>query len=343
MRFVPAVFRFYLFCLLLCGCDRGPDIVHMKVDRAEIAVPPREKDRMLVAMIPDGDDVWFFRMDGVESAVKEREPNFDAIVRTLKFDGKGETPRWQLPPDWTEEVGQKQFQLATLRPKDNPKGVVIGVSKLARKGLGGDVLANVNRWRGMLGLPIAKEEDLPQFTQGFDVDGRKGLLVDLRGRAGARPPMPQAPPPHNPADEGGNFKYDTPKGWAKVRPNNAIIREQLQVTEGDEKAEITVVLLPGKAGGIAENINRWRGQIKLARIDDPKQMAKEVVEINAGNHHGGLVDLVNTKAAAPNRILGVFIPTEDATLFLKMIGPDALVGRQKANFEAFVKSFTIAG
>lgn len=41
------------------------------------------------------------------------------------------------------------------------------------------------------------------------------------------------------------------------------------------------------------------------------------------------------------RILGVILPQRDKTWFVKMIGPPDLVGRQKANFEAFVKSFRL--
>jgi hypothetical protein len=47
--------------------------------------------------------------------------------------------------------------------------------------------------------------------------------------------------------------------------------------------------------------------------------------------------VANPNSPQPNnRILGVIV---DSTWFIKMSGPDALVGAQKANFESFVKSF----
>ena len=52
------------------------------------------------------------------------------------------------------------------------------------------------------------------------------------------------------------------------------------------------------------------------------------------------VDLANPKGPADkNRTLGVIIPTESATWFVKMTGPHDLVGQHKTEFETFLKSF----
>ncbi len=48
----------------------------------------------------------------------------------------------------------------------------------------GDVggrLANINRWRGQVGLPNATPEDLPGYTEGTDISGHRGLYVRLEG------------------------------------------------------------------------------------------------------------------------------------------------------------------
>ena len=48
----------------------------------------------------------------------------------------------------------------------------------------GDVggrLANINRWRGQVGLEPATPEDLPAYTEGYDISGHRGLYVRLEG------------------------------------------------------------------------------------------------------------------------------------------------------------------
>ena len=48
-------------------------------------------------------------------------------------------------------------------------------------GTGGGLLANVNRWRGQLGLGAIGENDLAKLAQSLDVPGGKGTLVDITG------------------------------------------------------------------------------------------------------------------------------------------------------------------
>jgi hypothetical protein len=48
----------------------------------------------------------------------------------------------------------------------------------------GDVggrLANINRWRGQVGLEAASPEDLPAYTEGYDISNHRGLYVRLEG------------------------------------------------------------------------------------------------------------------------------------------------------------------
>jgi hypothetical protein len=334
---------------LVSGCAREPEVAHISVKRPELvggkppAPPAREKERLLAAMIPGGAETWFFRMSGPEAAVKEFEPQFDAIVQSLKF-ADPDLPKWKLPDGWIEEAPKKQFILKNLRPADDAKNIAVTVSRA-----GGGELPNINRWRGQLGLPPAGKDDLAGFSKEIEVDGRKGRIVDLVGFAkagkGMGGPMAGQMPKGHPAIPAGNpedakVTYTLPKDWTKVAPNNAMIREQLTVTENGDKAEITITVLPGRGGDPLANVNRWRGQIKLPPIDDV-ELFKSLTRIETQGLPAAMVDLTNPQIPAPNRILGVMIPTPGAMWFLKMRGPDAFVGRQKSNFEAFTRSFKI--
>jgi hypothetical protein len=47
----------------------------------------------------------------------------------------------------------------------------------------GGVLANVNRWRGMVGLPPLATDGLDKATESLDVPGGKAILVDVNGKS----------------------------------------------------------------------------------------------------------------------------------------------------------------
>jgi hypothetical protein len=48
-------------------------------------------------------------------------------------------------------------------------------------GIGGGTLANVNRWRGQLNLPMIAETDLPADAKAVDVMGGQATVVDFTG------------------------------------------------------------------------------------------------------------------------------------------------------------------
>jgi hypothetical protein len=71
--------------------------------------------------------------------------------------GQGEQLRWTLPKGWTEAKGEG-MRYATLQPGGAGKAEV---SVIMLAGASGGELANVNRWRGQLGLPPVDEAALP--------------------------------------------------------------------------------------------------------------------------------------------------------------------------------------
>ena len=123
-----------------------------------------------------------------------------------------------------------------------------------------------------------------------------------------------------------------------MTPNSKITRERFTVTDNGETAEVTISVAGGDP---VMNINRWRGQIQLPPVTKKSEILEFAKETETADRPAIFVDLANPKAPAPNRILVVMIPTENGMWFLKMRGPDALVGRQKANFEAFTRSFKV--
>lgn len=88
-------------------------------------------------------------------------------------------PRWSPPAHW-QAAGQKPMRLASF---DIPGagGAKGDLSISALGGGAGGLLANVNRWRGQVGLAPWDEAALAKAGETLALDGGPGTLVDLKG------------------------------------------------------------------------------------------------------------------------------------------------------------------
>jgi hypothetical protein len=106
-----------------------------------------------------------------------------------------------------------------------------------------------------------------------------------------------------------------------------------RVSHDGQSAEITVIPLGGMAGGLLANINRWRKEVGLGDLAEA-ELSKESKSLEIGGHNAVYVDFAGNE----KRNLGVILNRQDATWFFKFQGPRALVEKERANFEAFVRS-----
>ena len=146
-----------------------------------------------------------------------------------------------------------------------------------------------------------------------------------------------APNDNNAAPPG--LHWTLPSGWTEVAPGAMSIATFKVPGQNGAEAEVSVVPLPGSAGGDAANVNRWRGQVGLpAASADELQKMGEAVQV--GDQPATLYDIVgsdNTK-----RILGAMQDRNGTTWFFKMTGDAGLVEQQKPEFTAFLKSLTFS-
>jgi hypothetical protein len=166
-----------------------------------------ESARILGVIQHRDDAVWFFKMTGDADLVEQQKPAFVAFLKSLKFAaapaqtelppshppignmGMGMStavapgpishegqPNWQVPAGW-QEVSGGQFLVAKFNVTGlNNTTAAVNVSMSS--GDGGGLAANVNRWRGQLGLPPDTEMLKPPQ---IDVAGGQAWLVDLSG------------------------------------------------------------------------------------------------------------------------------------------------------------------
>jgi len=175
---------------------------------AEPLIDQRLKARILVAMLQDGSTTWFFKMTGDDESVREQKSNFVAFLKSVTIDhashsppqegrftstnvkqvpsagaddagGPAAKPVWEVPPGWTEAPPTQMVLAKFLLQGQGTNKAEVTVSVFP--GNVGGVLANVNRWRGQIGLPPASENDLASMTSSLDAPGGKAILIDMSG------------------------------------------------------------------------------------------------------------------------------------------------------------------
>jgi hypothetical protein len=90
-------------------------------------------------------------------------------------------------------------------------------------------------------------------------------------------------------------------------------------------------------GGLAANLNRWRGQIGLPPLEGAA-VGASTEALDANGLHFTLVDFAGATPGSQKRILAALTSWQGATWFFKLMGPEALVEDEKPVFTAFLKT-----
>lgn len=325
--------QLFLFCFLLgplVGCQQDVDIRQYDIPL------PEGRTRLLAAIFAQEDKTWFFKLVGPEPKVLEQKDNFNKFVRSVRFTKeKGQPPlTWTVPENWRHEPG-KDLRYATFRL--GPKGQELELTVIPLEGEAGSLLDNINRWRRQIGLDGIGGAELGQISERVPVGDTLALLVDMTSTVNLpaarkmQDPKIQDPILARPAQE---FTYKAPEQWKKM-PVTGERKAAFRVGDEDNFAEVTVFAL---GGSVLANINRWREQVGLVKLD-LEQMEKEVVLLEVGDKRAVLVDLLEP-GGGPHRkhILGAILRTGQQSWFFKMTGSTSIVAPQKDNFQAFVRS-----
>lgn len=140
------------------------------------------------------------------------------------------------------------------------------------------------------------------------------------------------------------LRWETPDGWAQAERSQM---RPVNLTFGPNKeGECYLSMLPGGAGGILANVNRWRKQMgqpditeaDLASLPRKNLMGIEGVYVAVD---GSYTNVGATEAKTDHRLLGIVATLGDSGLFVKMVGPKELVEANTAAFDKFVSSLTL--
>jgi hypothetical protein len=326
---------------------------------------------------------------------------------------------WEAPAHWQEQTpGNVRVGSYLVPGPTRPADFAITSFP---GDVGGD-LANVNRWRGQLGLDPIDASELPAALERIEAPAGEFLLADLvapsgdppvrmlvalfkqpdrtwffrltgddalvagerdhltallqtvrfgaEGRtaptapslasgpvlpgqlpASSLPPghppidpatvLPPALPPGHPlaADTGGAgpFVWSAPPGW-EAQPLAPMRLGSYRVRGLDgTSADISITALAGDAGGLLENLNRWREQVELPPWSRA-EMSAQLRHLDVGPLHFEVVDFRGPTGQA---ILGGILFRDGQTWFFKFTGPVALAAEQREPFIDFLRSIRL--
>lgn len=315
-----------LLALLATGCGKVEDSRRYRA-------PKDPQWRMLAAAASGRDFTWFFKVTGPAELVGPGRAQVVDFLKSLREE-EGEI-RWTAPPGWVEESASGDRQSVLRFGADLPK---LEMSVVKLPGDGGGALANVNRWRGQMGLPKIGQEALEAHVGKVEA-AVPVLLVELSG-----PKRPSSRPPHmggGGGQAGGGdtslddvrsmFAYQLPSGWEE---NPEPGQQRIFEFRAGPDAVVTFTILGGEAGGLAANLNRWRMQAGLEAVAED-QAATWTKQVKFLDREGWSTEAVGKDRA----IVVTFALNPQFSMFLKMDGPPAAVRAQRESFEALSRSF----
>ena len=340
-------------------------------------------------------------------------------VPPREVDAEEAPVRWQVPDNWEKVENPNRFRVATFHITGTQQGeqgpVEVAISSLP--GEGGGVLANLNRWRGQVGLQPLQSLDNVESAVTFRSPRTRGVLFDLVGPAsgsqtsgsqtsGSQASGSQARPrmlvavvrtpertwfvkvrgaqsrltphrdavlrfarsfryhgeggpndgsaPQQSADTGGTMsgrpnphaaasrtepQWQVPSSWHRAANTPNMLHALFHApVDGDAKpARISVVPLPGRAGGALANVNRWRRQLGLPPVETLDAVSPRTIQLTGGE--ATLVDLGGSdQTDAGERTMAAWTQRDGTTWFFKLTGAAAAVDAHEQAFRSFVSS-----
>ena len=141
----------------------------------------------------------------------------------------------------------------------------------------------------------------------------------------------------------GPLVWQTPLAWQEL-PGDGIRLAAFLLEQGDRRAETTVVMLGGAAGGVEANVVRWLDQLGLQLADEELAQflaAGETVAARDGMRLT-LFDFTRLATTGGDSMLAAVGSVLDQTLFVKMSGDGDLVAAARGDFLRLVGSLGLA-
>ncbi|MGB5812278.1 MAG: hypothetical protein WBG86_17200 [Polyangiales bacterium] len=146
----------------------------------------------------------------------------------------------------------------------------------------------------------------------------------------------------------GAMTVQVPEGWQFVKARALMRRAQFLVPSPKGDAEMIVFFMgTAGAGSVNANVERWIGQFTQpdgTRVVDVKPEEKKVAGFDvtqlevAGDYSGMLPQGDPDVTETDQRLLAAIVSTPQGPYYIKLLGPDTVVAKNKAAFEGMLAS-----
>ena len=149
---------------------------------------------MIGAIVPLGASTWFLKLSGPAAAVGAAKGDFLSFVRSVRAPTAAAMASEPVPTPggadlaWSAPASWQPGPASAMRKGSYRIDAGAGPCDLSVTAFPGDVggeLANVNRWRGQVGLPDIAADGLEAALSRFESNGLVFAVADIRSGDGA--------------------------------------------------------------------------------------------------------------------------------------------------------------
>lgn len=317
-----------------------------------------EPEQILGAIVPQGQNVWYFKMQGDPEQVGKIQNEFLEIINSTSFADSG--PVLDMPSGWSDRgpkgiatnniVNDESGLSATVTP------LVAGPATEKAEQWEDYVLRNINRWRGQVSLQEqawSEVEPTLQELESLNQEPAKAYFVSLVGKSsGSSMGAPfmnrnapfagggaTAPAPEPSFAAKKKLMYIEPEGWTEKDVSSSQMKlAAFSIESGEKQAELTVIPLSGKP---VEHLKIWLDQ--AGATDKADEVANNLIE----NAEAVTVNEADSKLyhydgdESGKSIMITEIPwREGESLYVRLLGDAVVVNAQKQAMLEFLESMT---
>lgn len=349
--------RLWFALLLLVGlssCSKSDPITQYTVKK------PVE-DEQAEAPAEARSAAWFFKLSGPAGSLAEHLEGFGQLVKSIQLK-EGSAPTYEIPANWTEEAGSAmRYSTIKIPNTDPPLEVAVSFLPAPDPNSPEYLKANLDRWRGQLGLEPMSGEDWyedavakgelaqqPMGSQTITIVHLLGTteqygetrMLTAMVTSGANPDLERAmssvasstaesPSESASGTSSSGLAATVPETWSPGKKNQFAV-EAFAAKNDAGTVDITVSPV---GGGALDNINRWCGQVGLPPMSETEYAEKsEAIEI--GGSPGTFVHLPGAESA----IAGAVVMHDGQQWFFKGRGPTAAVAQEIDRLKEYLKS-----
>jgi len=122
-------------------------------------------------------------IEGIPAAEHAEQPSDGQHAQPETPESSDSRFPWVVPEGWVFDETPRQMRVATYMAPTETSNQEVAVTRFPGR-VGGE-LANINRWRGQMGLAPISEGELEEHIDRFTMDGYDGYQIRIESDSGA--------------------------------------------------------------------------------------------------------------------------------------------------------------